>query len=723
MKIVIMKVFFYGIFLCSMQFISAQQSWDVTTYPDENGFYRRTCNAVDKLSEIDFTLRSKAFSKCPDTGLPVYSWVLEGESVVSPYTGRLYKQGPTGYFGPKMRNNAGEIVVFGGDPLKYDLNPATAALLKKPDDKTALAFVSIPGNMAQQYHFAATNWTRFYGLLADNMDEKWRSRYADIVGNYAEKRRPSDGDRQYAPLKKAYNLVGFPEEKQGVLGGGFTDGGTENHKIMWRTSALVYAQLFSPDAKISGYSIGEVKKIVPNMFRDFFHKLLRVGNGEYDSHIYYPHSIYAWMNLYDFSKKEDFCQMAKFMLDYDFLTYGLKCVDNTIAGGQKRGFLSPLAPSEMETLTWAFTGKGSKNMSDAEVHLHQATTRYRPNKVIYNILSGNISYPFEAYMRRPTYHMNKANTFQESFFRSDSYGLGNIYMTMLDNPNQQVVWSLVAQGKDGPLTFGGQQPYRLGPSGHSQYSQSVHNRRSLILVSADTGEKPGRILTDEERERFNSANERLEILRFPSQLTLGSVCSYFERSKLSASSWLYIPKKVDKVLETDGAIFIEANETYIVIFPLSDYEWIRSDDWDFLPKEKILEIHKYLEQYWILSVYGKKSGYVLDSAEKKDYESFESFVKAFQIENRVDLSHFQTQNEIEYKNLEGDKLKMQYNEIGFRAKAWLNDKAFDYENWANGYVYQSPYVQIKDGCLYVTDGIDGYVVDYRKDYPVYRVWK
>ncbi|MCD7851784.1 MAG: hypothetical protein LUH63_19945 [Parabacteroides sp.] len=127
----------------------------------------------------------------------------------------------------------------------------------------------------------------------------------------------------------------------------------------------------------------------------------------------------------------------------------------------------------------------------------------------------------------------------------------------------------------------------------------------MILVSADTGEKPGRILIDEERERFNSANERLEILRFPSQLTLGSVCSYFERSKLSASSWLYIPKKVDKVLETDGAIFIEANETYIVIFPLSDYEWIRSDDWDFLPKEKILEIHKYLEQYWILSVYGK----------------------------------------------------------------------------------------------------------------------
>lgn len=706
-----------------IQFTSAQTCWDITTYPDESGFYRRTCNAVDNLSKLDFTLRSKAYSKCPDMGLPVYCWALEGESIISPYTGRTYIQGPTGYFGPKKRNEAGEIIEFGGDPLKYALNAATATLLKKPNDQKALSFVSIPGNMSQQYHFAATNWARFYGLLSETMSDSWKTRFIESVGTYAEKRRPSDGYRQYAPLKKAYNLVGFPEETQGVLGGGFTDGGTENHKVMWRTSALVYAQLFPHEAKISGYSTEEVEEIVPKMFRDFFHKLLNVGNGEYDSHIYYPHSTYAWLNLYDFSKNEEYRRMAKFILDYNLVTYGLKCVDNTIAGGQKRGFISNESPSEMETLTWAFTGKGSKDMSDAEISLHQATTSYRPNRVVYNILSENVQYPFEAYMQRPSYHMNKKNVFQESFFRSDNYALGNIYMTMLDNPNQQVVWSLIAKGKNGPLSFGGQQPYRLAPVGHSQYSQSVHNRRSLILMSANTGAKPHRELTEEEQERLKNGTEKLEIVRFPSKLTMESVSTYFEQAKLSAASWLYIPKKVDKVVEKDGAIFIEANETYIVICPLSDYEWIRSDDWDFASKEQIEETHKYLGQYWILSVYGLKSGYILDSAEKKDYASIESFIESFEKENRVNTSLLNTQNIVEYKNMEGDILKMCYNEIGLRAQAWLNNKAFDYKKWANGYVYWSPYVKVKDGYLHVTDGQEGYMVDFRKDQPIYSILK
>lgn len=717
------KLFVIVLFQSLIQFASAQESWDITTYPDERGFFRRTCNTIDNLSNMDFTLRSKSFSKCPDTGMPVYSWALEGEKIISPYTGRIYTQGTTGYFGPKKRNIEGEIIEFGGDPLKYSLNSATAALLKRPKDKVALSFVSIPGNMSQQYHFAATNWTRFYGLLSDVMSDNWIRRFTEIVGKYAEKRRPSDGNRQYAPLKKAYNLVGFPEESQGVLGGGFTDGGTENHKIMWRTSALVYAQLFPNDSKISGYSIKQVEEIIPNMFLDFFHKLLNVGNGEYDSHIYYPHSIYAWLNLYDFSKKEEYRQMAKFMLDYNFLTYGLKCVDNTIAGGQKRGFISNDNPSEMEALTWAFTGKGSKDMSDTEISLHQATTSYRPNKIIYNILSENVLYPFEAFMQRPSYHMDKKNVFQESFFRSDNYALGNIHMTMLDNPNQQVVWSLIVKGKNGPLGFSGQQPYRLSPIGHSQYSQSVHNRRSLILISANTGEKPNRKLSEEETVRIKSGNEKLEVFRFPSNLSIESVRTYFEKAKLSASSWLYIPKKVDRVQEKNGAIFIEANDVYIVIYPLSDYEWICSDNWDFISKEKIKEIHKYLEQYWILSVYGLKSGYILDSAEKKDFVSFESFIDFFEKENRVDRSLLNSQNIVEYKNLEGDKLKMYYNELGLRADAWLNNKAFDYKNWANGYVYWSPYVKVKDGYLYVTDGQEGYSVDFRKTHPIYRIMK
>ncbi|NJO70088.1 MAG: hypothetical protein HC830_13115 [Bacteroidetes bacterium] len=132
----------------------AAQSWSVDTYPDEKGYQQRIAGMLPKIAAKRFGIRSLALSKCPDTGLPVRMWAVEGEEIISPYTGRKYKQGPTDYFGPKARNANGEISAFGGDPLKYDLPPATAALLLNPKDSLARAFLSIPGNLRQQYHFA-----------------------------------------------------------------------------------------------------------------------------------------------------------------------------------------------------------------------------------------------------------------------------------------------------------------------------------------------------------------------------------------------------------------------------------------------------------------------------------------------------------------------------------------------------------------------------------------
>ena len=90
------------------------------------------------------------------------------------------------------------------------------------------------------------------------------------------------------------------------------------------------------------------------MLRDFLKRLLVTGNGEYDSQVYYPHSIEAFMNLYDFSPDEETRALAKFALDYYFVTYGLKVIDGTLAGAQKRGYLAGYSPNEMENMLWAF---------------------------------------------------------------------------------------------------------------------------------------------------------------------------------------------------------------------------------------------------------------------------------------------------------------------------------------------------------------------------------
>ena len=89
---------------------SGQNVWDASTYPDEEGFKRRMSPMLQRIAAEGFGERSLAFSICPDTGLPVKVWAVEGEKIISPYTGRAYTQGPTGYFGPKQRNDEGEIV-------------------------------------------------------------------------------------------------------------------------------------------------------------------------------------------------------------------------------------------------------------------------------------------------------------------------------------------------------------------------------------------------------------------------------------------------------------------------------------------------------------------------------------------------------------------------------------------------------------------------------------
>jgi hypothetical protein len=161
------------------------------------------------------------------------------------------------------------------------------------------------------------------------LSNKWKVCYLKL--------RPKNLDNEVLPNQNAHNLVGQPGY---LLGGNPLDGGTENHKTMWRTSALLYSQLFPDTTKISGYPVKEAEKLTKEMLRDYLKRLLINGNGEYDSQIYYPHSIEGFLNLYDFSPDEETRELAKFALDYYFVTYGLKVFDGTIAGAQKRGYLA-----------------------------------------------------------------------------------------------------------------------------------------------------------------------------------------------------------------------------------------------------------------------------------------------------------------------------------------------------------------------------------------------
>ncbi|WP_157637982.1 hypothetical protein [Flexithrix dorotheae] len=716
----------------------SQNSWEVSTYPDEEGFQQRMAPMMERIAAQGFGMRSLANSRCPDTGLPVKTYALKGETVISPYTGRAYVQGDTGYFGPKARNEKGKITAFGGDPMKYELPPAAASILLNKELKLTKAFLSIPGNLRQQFHFACNNWARAYPLIKNEMGEEWEADFFYWISIYTENRKPSDGHRELLGLSKPHDLVG---EKGELLGGNAFDGGTENHKTMWRTSALLYSQLLPDSAKISGYAVEEARELTKEMLRDYVKKLLYVGNGEYDSNVYYPYSIEGFLNLYDFSTDAEIKALAKAALDYYFATYGLKLVDGAIAGAQKRGYLTNKNPDKMEQLQWGFFDDTSRKMENSTASLHQTTTTYRPNEIIWNITRKELKLPFEAKMSRPFYHMDKAHAFAETFYADENFAIGNIQMTIVDNPNQQMIWSVVAKGTDKPLCFSGGHPMRGSTSGHSPYTQTLQSKGTLLLLSAPTqkiqadtliapkyatqnrenlwilpeSEQPKNYETGH-RQKYGAAP--LHVVEPPANQSVSEISRFWQESKGGAASWFYFPNSLSPQL-IDNTYYFEANEVYLAVKPLSEKHFVVKPDTEVINKLKSKEEKTFFRTYGLISFPGEISGYVVEVVAKNEFRSLEDFAQKLAQKRKLELSENDGVS-LNYKSIYGDRLEMDYQPQGLRCKGKINGKIQNWDDFTGGAIYQSPYINVGNGIMRVSDGNKSYQVDFTGDNPIWK---
>ncbi len=725
------------IILCSNNCFS-QNIWECNNYSDEAGFQSRIKNAFQLSAEKGFGKLCLSESKCPDTGLPVYTYAIEGEEIISPYTGRRYIQPATGYFSAQKRNENGEITAFGGDVLKYDLLRVMACLKLGIKVDAAKSYLSIPGIISQQYHFACKNWARFYPLFSDLMGDEWKKKFYNAVANYSENKRVSDDLKSWLKLSYPHDLVG---QQSCLLGGNSIEGGTENHKIMWRTSALLYAQLFPDTAHISGHTTRVAEKLTKEMIRNFAKKLVTTGNGEYDSSIYYPHSIEGFLNLYDFSPDKETRLIAKFVLDYYFATYGLKVVNGTIAGAQKRGYITDSICNGMETLLWCFAGVGTRDMSKLEIPFHIATTTYRPNQLIINIIQKKLSVPFEAKMSRPFYQMDKGQAFAESLYSSNTYTLGNSQTSIMDNPNQQVVWSLVAKGEKGSLSFTGSQPIRGALSGQSPYTQTFQSKGTLVILTADTKINSSIDTTSpptpKGMERANYwllsysdhpkkyelvARQKygympLEPIIFPKNNSEAELLRFWTESKKSASTWLVYPKCIN-FTKLNGRIYFETPTMRVAILPICEKYQEISLSRNILENYANHDYVKVLSNYNLISFAGKVSGYIMETAEKSVFKSlilYDQFLT-----NSTNLSLSEDKLIVNYKSSYGEKLIIKYQPDKLRPDVKVNGKRIDFDNYTNGAVYESPYIKVKNGEMYVSDGISSYKIDFKGNLPIYK---
>ncbi|WP_154857176.1 hypothetical protein [Cyclobacterium xiamenense] len=687
---------FTGLFLCillgwlALAFPTggiAQHCWSTQSYPDEQGFQDRTAGVLERLATLEIAKRSQGTAICPDTGRSFKTWAVEGEYVLSPYTGRKIIQGPTGYFGPRERGEDGQISRFGGDALKKDLIPATATLLLNPFDSLTRAFLSVPGNLAQQYHFAAKNWARFYPLLAEKMGPEWRKQFQQAVADYTALSRPSDGYRSYAPLSTPHDLVGEPGH---LLGGNKKDGGTENHKIMWRSAALVYAGNFPDSARISGWPINQADSLASGYFSDFLKRLLTTGNGEYDSEIYYPHSIEALLNAYDFAGSAADRDVARAILDYYLITLAIKSYDGALAGAQKRGPSHMNRGGELSSLFHVWFD--SPMLDDTPASLHQLSSGYRPNSLIWKLYNKAFDLPLELAVARPTYHMDQPNDAQEYFYASRNFGMGSIYLNRLDNPNQQVQWSLVFRTDKGPKTVGGGQPFHGSPGGHSPYTQTFQYRETLLVAAAETSRR-GRSEEPAYDMRKKLGEKALQELDKPPAMGTPAFADWVKKARYQEACWLFIPKNSGEILEKDGRVFLRSDRVYLAITPFSnEHYWI-----DSLAGNSNSGNTDQFQDYAILVVPGPFSGYALEVHESDSFLNVEEFMQRMRAES--DLKINVRSRIAKYRSSSGDSLEMVYRGDALHATGRINEKEVTFTDWSPAGVYTSDVLAIGEGVL------------------------
>lgn len=697
--------------------------WPPDRYPDEAGLRARSAGRLEAIARQPYGERSLAPSSCPDTGLPVRVWAVEGEEIISPYTGRRYRQGPTGYFGPKARDAEGRITAFGGDPLKFDLPPVTARLLLDPSDARARAFLMIPGNLNQQYHFATNHWARLQGLLGDRLGDAFQAAFRRAVGDYAEFRRPSDGPREHAPLAEAFTLVGRPDQH---LGGG----GTENHKIMFRTSALLFAETFPDGALISGRSRTEARAIAGGALRDFTRQLFIMGNGEYHSTSYFPHSIQGLLNVHDFSPDPASRAVARAALDYYLAVYALKVFNGVHTGPKRRGWVEGDRLGEMDTMLWFWAGGAPGyttlpvDPADAHVSLHQLTTRYRPDRAVVALAAKQVPLPFEAELSHPDYGMTEPGRHLETFFCSNSFALGSVQLDVLNNAGQQTTWSLNVRGARESLIFGGGQPRWLSPEGHSPYDQWVQKRGSLLFLTGPTEPPPG-VATPPTLERLDQLEgprtyTRLKAFSGPLRPARPPVAEdpaalrrYLDESRSSAATWLWVPRGA-KVHPQGGRFVFEAPDTWIVVTPLTPGAfWIDPDPETLAGKAAAGHPLQRLRGYRVLVIPGERAGFALEAVERADVPS----LAALEARGRLTLEG----RTARYAAISGDFLELHYQPAGLRPEARVNGENLHNRPWASGGHYAGGPLTIGGGLLRLRTAAGGFDLDYRGDAPRWEI--
>ena len=462
--------------------------------------------------------------------------------------------------------------------------------------------------------------------------------------------------------------------KAATYGSYLNPSGTENHRVMeWSSGGVI--PHFLDTKTFGGRPKEEAAKISKEHVRRYVKGLYAAGQGEWDSSTYLLFDLNGLLNLYDFSPDPEVRAIADAGLRWLVAGYALKYRDGMYAAPGLRGFTSTTAAEITDQTGWLWWGS-QYSPTDEELRgflysIHAATSQWRPGPVLDAIAQKTLpDLPVTYTATKPNYWHGqrlepRAGAYHETVHIAPTFTLGSL----ANNHGGQITrWELIAETPNGPVNFWG---------GHPRKSDHV---RKKIGIGYTDG-----IGRYDQLGQVDST--LLHITDTPQdEETQWSFFAYRDGSyQTNANGWYTF----------------KVGETVIAIYPLAEnvtfghVETSLSAAGGRRPKGK----------QPVLKLHGLQNGFVLEIGEDLDPSSLSK-----------PEWHVDEAPQIRYTKQNGQRIDLLYQPEAREAQLYVDDIL---QTRAPQPIYDSPHVYAESGVLRVSNGIEGFQIDFRGELPVF----
>ena len=507
--------------------------------------------------------------------------------------------------------------------------------------------------------------------------------------------------------------------------------GTENHAAQFVTSLYLLAQYF-PDVV---WNVGKEKQYTSQQIIDTTRKRIlhrghgfyNSGNGELISTTYDLVNSYPFLNLMEFASDPVMREAGEALVLYHISMLALNNFDGHIMPPfnrrntlqvrfgppeQPKGRYLPLCLQA----AWLWWGQNEiipddfVNAGEPQYPLDYALAKWRIPEPLNRISRGvNVPYEIHGAVGRfgGSWGENPGPLETLRYVWKDrDFAMGGP-VAQLINPAgfllNYEMFSIAWKSTDRLRSLEAMHPYWYSNEGednwhttHSPFQQSGLYRNTAIILYNIPEKDPWPDRADQ-KQWLDSRNKHFDNL-----IKLGQV---------------RFPKTVDELVKEGDFYFFREGNVYVSVRVLKSGHTLLEleDQW--------MKGQKMSDTFSVIKSHEAQTGFVMEAGTAEDHGSF----KAFQEKAKANpLSVDWNQLEVQYTNSKGDRLRFRFDTdmsedkegyIWFAPDFWINNEKRETANWP---LADSPVMSLRDGVLKVSQGGDGFSVNWSGELPVIK---